>query len=81
MRGRHDLADDIEDGIIVERVADLLQLVQELFEDAPLNRVGRDEIEDQAIVPLTVAVDAAHPLFEPVRVPRNVVVDQKVAEL
>ena len=77
----HDLADDVENRIVVQRVADFLELVQELFENATLNRVGRNEVEDQAVVALAVSVDATHPLFEPVRVPRNVIVDQEVAEL
>ena len=46
-----------------------------------LDRVGRDEIEDQAVLALAVAVDAAHPLLEAVGVPRNVVIEQDVADL
>ena len=40
-----------------------------------------NEIEDEAVMALAVAVDAAHALFEPVRVPGDVVVEQDVAAL
>ena len=48
---------------------------------AALARVHRDEVEDEAVVLLAVAVDAAHPLLQPHRVPRDVVVDHEPAEL
>ena len=46
-----------------------------------LDGVGRDEVEDQAVFRLAVAMDASHPLFQPVGVPRDVVVEQDVAAL
>ncbi len=46
-----------------------------------LDGVGRDEVEDQAILALAVAVDASHPLLQAVRVPRDVVVEEDVADL
>ena len=41
----------------------------------------RDEIENQAVARLTIAMDTAHPLFQPIGVPRNVVVEHDVAAL
>ena len=79
-RGQH-LADHVEDGVVVQRVADLLQLLEQPLEDAALDGVGGDEVEDQAVLALAVAVDAAHPLLEAVGVPGDVVVEQDVAEL
>ena len=38
-----------------------------IFAAVLFDGVGRHEVEDQAVVPLAVAVDAAHPLLEPVR--------------
>ena len=79
--GGQNFAHDVEDRIVVQRVADLLELFKQPLENAALNRVGRDEVEDQAVLALAVAVDAAHPLLQPVRVPRDVVVEQDVADL
>ena len=50
MGGGQNLADDIEDRVVIERVANLLELFQQALQDAAFDRVGRDEIEDQAIV-------------------------------
>ena len=77
---RQDLADHVEDGVVVQRVADLLQLLKQPLQDAPLDRVGRDEVEDQAVLALAVAMDAAHPLLQAVGVPRDVVVEEDVAD-
>ena len=76
-----DLADDVEHGGVVQGVANLVQLVEEPLEDATLDRVGGDEVEDEAIVMLAIAVDAAHPLLQPVGIPGDVVVEQDVAAL
>jgi hypothetical protein len=76
-----DLADHVEHGVVVERVADLLQLLEQPLQDAALDGVGGHEVEDQAVLALAVAVDAAHPLFEAVRVPGDVVVEEDVADL
>ena len=75
-----DLAHDVEDGIVVQGVADLLELLEQPLQDAALDGVGRDEVEDQAVLALAVAVDAAHPLLEAVRVPGDVVVEEDVAD-
>jgi hypothetical protein len=40
-----------------------------------------DEVEDQAVLFLAVAMDAAHALFQAHRVPGDVVVDHQPAEL
>jgi len=46
-----------------------------------LDGVGSDEVEDQAVLALAVAVDASHPLLQAVRVPRDIVVEEDVANL
>ena len=76
-----DLADDVEDGVVVQRVADLLELLEQPLQDAAFDGVGGHEVEDQAVLALAVAVDAAHPLLEAVRVPGDVVVEEDVADL
>ena len=81
MGRRQDFADYVEHCVVVKGVADLLQLVQQSLEHPSLNGVGRYEVEDEAIALLAVAVDAAHALFEPVRIPRDVVVEEDVAAL
>ena len=59
----------------------LLDALEQLLEDAALAGRRRDEVEDQAVLLLAVAVDAAHALFQPHRVPGDVVVDHQPAEL
>ena len=79
--GWQHLPDHVEHRVIVERVADLLQLVQQPLQHPSLDRVGRHEVEDQTVQPLPVAMDAAHSLFQAIRIPRDVVVEQDVAAL
>jgi len=57
------------------------ELVQEPLEHTSFDRVGRNEIEDQAIESLAIAVNAAHPLFEAIGIPGYVVVEEDVAAL
>ena len=61
--------------------ANLLQLFEQALEDMPLDRVGGDEVEDEAVLRLEVPVDAPHALLQPVRVPRDVIVEEDVAAL
>src|SRR5581483_2602424 len=74
------LSDHVEDPV-AERLLDVGELLEEALEDLPLDRVRRGEVEDVDVSLLADAMDAPHPLFEPVRVPRQVVVDHQVAEL
>ena len=60
---RQHLADDVEDCIVIQGVADLLQLLEQALQNAALDRVRRDEVEDQAVLALAIAVDASHPLL------------------
>src|SRR5271167_339311 len=81
LRRRKDFADYVENGIVLERVPNLIELFQQPIEDVALHGIRRDEIEDEAIAGLTITMDAAHPLFEPIGVPWNVVVEHDVAAL
>ena len=81
MGRRQNLADHVEDRVVVERVANLLELLVQPLKDPALDRVCGHEVEDQAVLALAVAVDAAHPLLETVRVPGDVVVEEDVADL
>ena len=58
------------------------ELVEQGLQDAPLARAAGDQVDDDdRVALLAVAVDAAHALFEPRRVPRYVVVHHQPAEL
>jgi hypothetical protein len=46
-----------------------------------LNRVARNEIENEAVLALAIAVDASHPLLQAVGIPRDVIVEENVADL
>ena len=74
------VADDVVDAPL-QRGLHRLQLGVQPFEQLPLDRVGGAEVEDVAVVLLADPVHPAHPLLEPHRVPRQVVVDHQVAEL
>ena len=47
----------------------------------PFDGVGGDEVEDQAVLLLAVAVNAPHALLETVGVPGDVIVEEDVADL
>src|SRR5262245_39144855 len=51
------------------------------MKDLTLLRVDRDKVEDVDFPVLADAMDATHPLFQTVGVPRHVVVDHQMAEL
>ena len=72
--------DDVED-LVAEGDAHVLHLLQQHVQDVALAGVGGDQVEDVHVIGLADPVDAAHPLLQPVGVPRDVVVDHQVAEL
>ncbi len=75
-------AHHVEDLVGTELLADRLELVEQRLEHPALARAGGDEVDDDhGIVLLAVAVDAAHALFQPGRVPGDVVVHHEPAEL
>ena len=67
--------------VVIQRVPYQLQFFDQLLEHFALDRVLGEEIEDEAILGLAVPVDATHTLLQPVRVPRDVVVEQDMAAL
>ena len=84
MVGREYVAQHVEDlsrALRIEVVFDPLDPLEELVQHPALARVRGDEVEDEAVLLLAVPVDAAHPLLQPHRVPRDIVVDHEPAEL
>ena len=81
MGRRQNLADNVEDRVVVQRVADLLELSMQPRKYAAFDGVGGHKVEDQAVFALPVAVDAPHPLLEAIRIPGDVVVEEDVAGL
>ena len=79
--GREDLAHHVEDLIGAQVLADFGQPVEQLLQDAAFAGVLGHEVDDQAVVLLAVAVDAADPLLQADRVPGDVEVDHHPAEL
>ena len=66
---------DVEDLVGLELSSDRLQLVEKGLQYPSLARAAGYQVDDDyRIVGLSVAMDAAHPLFEPRRVPGDVVV-------
>ena len=78
--GQH-LADNVKDRVVVQGVANLLELVEKSLKNTAFDGVGCHVIEDQAVLGLTITMDTAHPLFEAVGIPRDVIVEQDVAAL
>src|SRR3546814_7855127 len=64
-----------------QRLARCLQLFKKPGINLALASIGSDKIPQMANLSLTNAVDAAEPLFDLVRVPRQVVVDHEVAKI
>ena len=74
------VAEDVED-LAAVGLALLLDLLQQPREDLALAGVVGDEVPQAADLLLADAVDAAEALLDPVRVPREVVVDHQVRDL
>ena len=72
------LAEHVED-LAAERLARLLQLLEQAGVDLALAGVGGDQVPEVADLGLADAVDAAEALLDPVGVPGQVVVDHQVA--
>ena len=75
-----ELAEHVED-LAAERLARLLELFQKPAVDVAFAGLLRDQVPEVADLGLADAVDAAEPLLEAVRVPRQVVVDHQVSAL
>ena len=75
-----ELAEHVED-LAAERLARLLELLQQLAVDVALAGLLGDEVPEVADLGLADAVDAAEPLLEAVGVPGQVVVDHQVGAL
>ena len=65
----------------IQIVLDLFYPLEQLLHHPAFARVGRHEIEDEAVLLLTVTMDTAHALLQTGGVPRDVVVDHEPAEL
>ena len=74
------VAEHVEDAT-AECLRLLGQLAQQALEDLTLARLGRDEVPHVADLGLADAVDSPEPLLDPVRIPRQVVVDHQVRAL
>ena len=64
-----------------EGLAGGLQLLEQPAVDLPFAGVLRDEIPEMADLGLADAMDAPEPLFQPVRIPRQIVVDHQMGAL
>ena len=79
---REDVAEDVEDLVGCRGPSSISRIRSKSFWSTRPSRVFvGDEVEDEAVLLLAVAVDAAHALLQPHRVPRDVVVDHEPAEL
>jgi hypothetical protein len=75
-----ELAKHIED-LTAQRLPRLFELFQQLAIDVALARFFGHQVPEVADLGLADAVDAAEALLQPVRVPRQVVVDHQVRAL
>src|SRR6266699_7337308 len=74
------LAEDVED-LAAQRRTSFFELLQERAVNVPFAGFLRDEVPEVAYFRLTDTVDAPEPLFDPVRVPRHIVVHHQVRPL
>ena len=79
--GGKDFTNNIENRVVVESVADFLELLQQPLEDPAFNGIRGHEVEDEAVLPLAVTMDATHALLKAIRVPWNVVIEKDIADL
>ena len=76
--GGHDFAHHVKYGLAMQGVPDFIESIHQPLQHPALHRVPGKEVEDQAIMLLPIAVDAAHALFQAVGVPGNVVVKEDI---
>jgi len=81
MSGREQLAYNIKNRIVIQGVPYFLELVQEPLQDTAFDGVCCHEVKNQAVLSLTVAMDAAHALLEAIGIPGDVVVEKDIADL
>src|SRR5581483_1461933 len=72
-------ANHVEDLVGIELLADFFKLVEQGLEHPALARAAGHQIDDAHLAGLFVAVDPAHPLLKPCRIPWDVVVDHQPA--
>src|SRR5579875_548223 len=72
-------ADNVENLVGVEFLADFLELVEQRLEYAAFAGAARHQVDDAHLVGLFVAMDTAHALLQPRRIPWDVVVDHQPA--
>jgi hypothetical protein len=76
-----DLSQDVENLVAAQGIPDLPKLFKELGEDPSFAGILCHQVEDRDLLGLAIPVDTAHPLFQAVGVPGDVVVDHEVAKL
>src|SRR5262249_6881308 len=81
MRRWQDLPNHIKHGVVVQGITDFLELIKQTLQHTTLDGIGSHKIEDQTIALLAIAVNAAHALLKPIRIPGDVIVEQDVAAL
>src|SRR5579885_1165686 len=72
-------ANHVEDLVGVELLADFFELVEESLEHPAFAGAAGNQVDDAHLVGLFVAMDSAHPLLEPCRIPWDVVIDHQPA--
>ena len=81
---RKDFSQHIEDlasVVGIEGIFNFLDSLEQLLQHSAFAGIGGNEVKDEAVFLLPVAVDAAHALFQANGVPGYVVVDHQPAEL
>src|SRR5436190_884047 len=73
--------EDLSRAAGIQIALDLFDPLEQFLENSTLACVRANEVSDEAILLLEVAVDSPHPLFQMIGVPGNVVVDHVPAEL
>src|SRR5207249_11911365 len=81
IRPVHHFTQHIEDFVASQSLPDFVKLLKQSLEDLSFACVFCDHVENVDLPGLPIPVDAAHPLFKPVWVPRDVVVDHEMAKL
>ena len=68
---------NIKNRVVIKGISDFLEFFQKPLQDPAFDGVRSHKVEDEAVLPLAVTMNAAHALFQAIGVPGNIIVKKR----